>query len=116
MYSSNTMRNTLLRRSSIQGNKPPPPIRRTASITNTNRTLTPVGSLEHLPPPPAFLLESSAAGSPPIKSSGAGIYNFVRIKNLSRNCIYQTEILMQEKYYFLSRLSYINRYCKKLDY
>lgn len=59
------MRNTLLRRSSVQGNKPPPPIRRTASITNTNRTLTPVGSMENLPPPPAFLLESSAAGSPP---------------------------------------------------
>ncbi|KRT81434.1 hypothetical protein AMK59_5999 [Oryctes borbonicus] len=54
---SGTMRNTLLRRGSIQTNKPPPPIRRTSSITNTNRPLTPVGSLENLPPPPAFLLE-----------------------------------------------------------
>lgn len=66
------MRNTLLRRSSIQGNKPPPPIRRTASITNTNRLLTPVGSLENLPPPPAFLLEGCSAGSPPRGNPGQG--------------------------------------------
>lgn len=52
------MRNTLLRRGSVQVNKPPPPIRRTSSITNTNRPLTPVGNMEeNLPPPPAFLLE-----------------------------------------------------------
>lgn len=57
MYSTGTLRNTLLRRGSVQANKPPPPIRRTASITNTNRPLTPVNSLENLPPPPAFLLE-----------------------------------------------------------
>lgn len=67
------MRNTLLRRSSVQGNKPPPPIRRTASITNTNRSLTPVGSLENLPPPPAFLLEGSAAGSPPARGPAPGM-------------------------------------------
>ncbi|KAF2898274.1 hypothetical protein ILUMI_07897 [Ignelater luminosus] len=58
VYSSGTMRNTLLRRGSGQGNKPLPPIRRTSSITNTNRPLTPVNSDENLPPPPAFLLES----------------------------------------------------------
>ncbi|GLV36290.1 missing-in-metastasis [Carabus blaptoides fortunei] len=73
VYSSHTMRNTLLRRSSVQGNKPPPPIRRTASITNTNRSLTPVGSLENLPPPPAFLLEGSAAGSPPARGPAPGV-------------------------------------------
>lgn len=57
MYSTGTMRNTLLRRGSMQNNKPAPPIRRTSSITNTNRPLTPVGAEENLPPPPAFLLE-----------------------------------------------------------
>lgn len=59
MYGCGTLRgsSTLLRRSSIQANKPPPPIRRTASITNTNKPLTPVSSVENLPPPPAYLLE-----------------------------------------------------------
>lgn len=57
MYSSGTLRNTLLRRGSMQNNKPAPPIRRTSSITNTNRPLTPVNTEENLPPPPAFLLE-----------------------------------------------------------
>ncbi|XP_049817877.1 uncharacterized protein LOC109597373 isoform X3 [Aethina tumida] len=54
-----TMRNTLLRRGSMQTNKPPPPIRRTSSITNTNTIgqITSMGSMENLPPPPAFLLE-----------------------------------------------------------
>ncbi|KAJ8932071.1 hypothetical protein NQ314_014973, partial [Rhamnusium bicolor] len=42
-----TMRNTLLRRGSMQTQKPPPPIRRTSSITNT---VSSMGSLEHLPP------------------------------------------------------------------
>lgn len=53
------MRNTLLRRGSMQTNKPPPPIRRTSSITNTNTIgqITSMGSMENLPPPPAFLLE-----------------------------------------------------------
>ncbi|XP_022912931.1 protein MTSS 2 isoform X6 [Onthophagus taurus] len=63
LYSS-TMRSTLLRRSSVQTAKPPPPIRRTSSITNTNRPLTPVGSMENLPPPPAFLLEPSNSPKP----------------------------------------------------
>ncbi|XP_017781337.1 PREDICTED: mucin-5AC isoform X4 [Nicrophorus vespilloides] len=57
---------TLLRRASVQGNKPPPPIRRTASITNTNRPLTPVGSVENLPPPPAFLLEPNKSSPAPV--------------------------------------------------
>lgn len=59
VYGCGTLRgsSTLLRRSSIQANKPPPPIRRTASITNTNKPLTPVSSVENLPPPPAYLLE-----------------------------------------------------------
>lgn len=60
MYSSGTIRNNLLRRGSVQANKPPPPIRRTSSITNTSvigQQLTSMGSFEHLPPPPAFLLE-----------------------------------------------------------
>ncbi|XP_050514800.1 protein MTSS 1 isoform X1 [Diabrotica virgifera virgifera] len=50
-----TLRSTLLRRGSVQNQKPPPPIRRTSSITNTAA----IGSLENLPPPPAFLLEPS---------------------------------------------------------
>ncbi|VEN34220.1 unnamed protein product [Callosobruchus maculatus] len=50
-----TMRNNLLRRGSMQTQKPPPPIRRTSSITNTSASS--MGSLENLPPPPAFLLE-----------------------------------------------------------
>ncbi|XP_049814786.1 uncharacterized protein LOC126262296 isoform X2 [Schistocerca nitens] len=55
-YPSGTMRNSLLRRSSVQGHKPPPPIRRTSSISG--RALSPVGgSMENLPPPPAFLLQ-----------------------------------------------------------
>lgn len=62
-----TMRNTLLRRGSVQTNKPPPPIRRTSSITNNSlqsgqsesQLTSSVGSLENLPPPPAFLLEPS---------------------------------------------------------
>ncbi|KAF5301345.1 hypothetical protein FQA39_LY10743 [Lamprigera yunnana] len=61
MYSSGTIRSTLLRRGSAQTLKPLPPIRRTSSITNTNRSLTPVNSDENLPPPPAFLLEASSA-------------------------------------------------------
>ncbi|KAF5307190.1 hypothetical protein FQR65_LT00706 [Abscondita terminalis] len=60
MYSSGTMRSTLLRRGSGQLIKPLPPIRRTSSITNANRPLTPVGSDENLPPPPPFLLETTA--------------------------------------------------------
>ncbi|KAK4885483.1 hypothetical protein RN001_001754 [Aquatica leii] len=60
MYSSGTMRSTLLRRGSGQLAKPLPPIRRTSSITNTNRPLTQVNSDENLPPPPPFLLESTA--------------------------------------------------------
>lgn len=66
MYSSGgTLRNTLLRRGSMQTNKPAPPIRRTSSITNTNRPLTPVNTEENLPPPPAFLLEPNLQqGSP----------------------------------------------------
>ncbi|RZC34520.1 A-agglutinin anchorage subunit [Asbolus verrucosus] len=61
MYSSGTIRSTLLRRGSMQVNKPPPPIRRTSSITNTSSAgqLSSLGSLENLPPPPAFLLEPS---------------------------------------------------------
>lgn len=55
------MRNTLLRRGSMQTQKPPPPIRRTSSITNTNACS--MGSLEHLPPPPAFLLDPSPVHS-----------------------------------------------------
>ncbi|KAK9873756.1 hypothetical protein WA026_002111 [Henosepilachna vigintioctopunctata] len=59
MYSTGTMRNTLLRRGSVQANKPPPPIRRTASISNTAALgqNSIMGSFENLPPPPAFLLD-----------------------------------------------------------
>ncbi|XP_068894467.1 protein MTSS 1 isoform X5 [Tenebrio molitor] len=62
IYSSGTIRSTLLRRGSMQANKPPPPIRRTSSITNASGTNQPtsMGSLENLPPPPAFLLEPTA--------------------------------------------------------
>lgn len=65
-YPCGTMRNTLLRRGSMQGQKPPPPIRRTSSIS---RGVSSVmlggsnggGSLENLPPPPPFLLEGGTA-------------------------------------------------------
>ncbi|KAJ8962738.1 hypothetical protein NQ318_001136 [Aromia moschata] len=57
-----TMRNTLLRRGSMQTQKPPPPIRRTSSITNTASSM---GSLEHLPPPPAFLLDPTPTQQKP---------------------------------------------------
>nr|CAH7758940.1 unnamed protein product [Callosobruchus chinensis] len=59
-----TMRNNLLRRGSMQTQKPPPPIRRTSSITNTSASS--MGSLENLPPPPAFLLEpnNTQSGKP----------------------------------------------------
>lgn len=65
MYSTGTLRSTLLRRGSMQTNKPPPPIRRTSSITNTNvigqNSSSQIGSLENLPPPPAFLLEPNGS-------------------------------------------------------
>lgn len=66
MYSTGTIRSTLLRRGSIQATKPPPPIRRTSSITNTSigGQLGSMGSLENLPPPPAFLLEPTQALKP----------------------------------------------------
>ncbi|XP_060518908.1 protein MTSS 2 isoform X2 [Cylas formicarius] len=54
MNTIGSMRGSLLRRGSMQTNKPPPPIRRTSSITNASASM---GSLENLPPPPAFLLE-----------------------------------------------------------
>lgn len=57
MNTLGTLRNNLLRRGSMQTNKPPPPIRRTSSITNTAAF---TGSFENLPPPPAFLLEPSS--------------------------------------------------------
>ncbi|XP_066257430.1 uncharacterized protein mim isoform X2 [Euwallacea similis] len=60
MNTLGTLRNNILRRGSMQNNKPPPPIRRTSSITNT---ACPMGSLENLPPPPAFLLEPSPGQS-----------------------------------------------------
>lgn len=86
MYSSNTIRNTLLRRGSIQGIRPPPPVRRTPSITSTNQSI--IGSLENLPPPPAFLLENSAAGLPssiesPNSSLRAGVNVAETIKALT---------------------------------
>ncbi|XP_044744442.1 protein MTSS 2 isoform X2 [Coccinella septempunctata] len=59
VYSTGTIRNNLLRRGSVQANKPLPPIRRTSSITSTSGLgqNSNMGSLENLPPPPAFLLE-----------------------------------------------------------
>lgn len=84
-YPSNTMRNTLLRRGSVQVQKPPPPIRRTSSISsssvarqNSNGATAGMGSvangsLENLPPPPAFLLDStSSSSSSSLNSSGGG--------------------------------------------
>ncbi|XP_014255401.1 MTSS1-like protein isoform X2 [Cimex lectularius] len=68
IYSTGSLRNSLLRRSSVQGQKPPPPIRRTSSISMSIRNsqanygiFSPEnsGSNESLPPPPAYLLESS---------------------------------------------------------
>ncbi|XP_067003167.1 protein MTSS 2 isoform X4 [Anabrus simplex] len=75
-YPSSTMKNALLRRGSVQGQKPPPPIRRTSSISNSARqsTLSPVGgSLENLPPPPAFLLDSGGNTPPQSQSQSPGI-------------------------------------------
>ncbi|PSN34188.1 hypothetical protein C0J52_23020 [Blattella germanica] len=86
-YPSNTMRNTLLRRGSVQTPKPPPPIRRTSSISSSSvirqnsGNSGPTngmggianGSLENLPPPPAFLLDStSSSSSSSLNSSGGG--------------------------------------------
>ncbi|KAG5884110.1 hypothetical protein JTB14_024149 [Gonioctena quinquepunctata] len=75
---ASTMRNTLLRRGSVQTQKPPPPIRRTSSITNTSSSM---GSLEHLPPPPAFLLEPV---SQPKAQPSPGI-NVAKLSKLLRN-------------------------------
>nr|CAD7431101.1 unnamed protein product [Timema monikensis] len=72
-YTGGTMRSTLLRRGSVQCQKPPPPIRRTASISSSvgpaitlrqQAQQSPSNSLENLPPPPAFLLDTTAAGVP----------------------------------------------------
>lgn len=84
-YPSNTMRNTLLRRCSVQVQKPPPPIRRTSSISSSSVVRQNSGggtsgmgsiangSLENLPPPPAFLLDStSSSSSSSLNSSGGG--------------------------------------------
>ncbi|CAH1393231.1 unnamed protein product [Nezara viridula] len=65
---SGILRNSLLRHGSIHLKKPPPPIRRTSSISVSVRTSQfnlsnfsrgSSGSLENLPPPPAYLLEGS---------------------------------------------------------
>ncbi|CAH0551421.1 unnamed protein product [Brassicogethes aeneus] len=75
-----TMRNTLLRRGSMQTNKPPPPIRRTSSITNTNTIgqLSSMGSLENLPPPPAFLLEPNQNNQPAKPGIGVNVAETVK--------------------------------------
>ena len=58
---------TLPRKGSFGGCKPPPPVRRTASISSTSRkpligNCETTGSLDNLPPPPLFLLESGWLG------------------------------------------------------
>lgn len=67
-----TLRSSLLRHGSIHLKKPPPPIRRTSSISVSVRTSQfnlsnfsrgSSGSLENLPPPPAYLLENSNVDS-----------------------------------------------------
>ncbi|KAJ8872186.1 hypothetical protein PR048_025788 [Dryococelus australis] len=79
-YPGGMMRNTLLRRGSMQGQKPPPPVRRTSSISSgtvvslRQHQASPPG-LDNLPPPPAFLLDSTAAGVP---SSGVSVADTVR--------------------------------------
>ncbi|KAJ8926094.1 hypothetical protein NQ315_009951 [Exocentrus adspersus] len=70
-----TMRNNLLRRGSMQTQKPPPPIRRTSSITNTAASM---GSLEHLPPPPAFLLEPTGQQRAQTPVSGINVAETVK--------------------------------------
>ncbi|KAL1129975.1 hypothetical protein AAG570_012919, partial [Ranatra chinensis] len=86
-YPSGSIRGALLRRGSMQGHKPPPPIRRTSSISMAVRPpLTPPSShvsgentnAEALPPPPAFLLENAASEG--IKSH---VSNDVSPKNIS---------------------------------
>ncbi|XP_073995646.1 missing-in-metastasis isoform X12 [Rhodnius prolixus] len=72
------VRNSLLRRGSVQGHKPAPPVRRTSSISVSGGTVTysriqalgqsSQGSLdsqssETLPPPPPFLLDSQTSSS-----------------------------------------------------
>lgn len=79
-YPSGTIRNTLLRRGSMQNQKPPPPIRRTSSISRGVSSVLPNnnnggGSLENLPPPPAFLLE------------GGGTQNSTNIGEIQRTIV-----------------------------
>ena len=68
MVSSGILRNSLLRHGSIHLKKPPPPIRRTSSISVSVRTSQfnlsnfsrgSSGSLDNLHTPQAYLLESS---------------------------------------------------------
>ncbi|XP_053672757.1 homeobox protein 5 [Anopheles nili] len=74
------------RRASINTVKPPPPIRRSSSVTpspsvGTNSTITTTNlaqqslaytSSESLPPPPAYLLDSAVGSSPSISGNVAG--------------------------------------------
>lgn len=91
-YSVGTLRGTLLRRGSVQGQKPPPPIRRTSSIS-INSKQSPVnqgspssaGSFENLPPPPPFLLEGDNSGrgtpigcSPPVSNAISNVSSEVQ--------------------------------------
>lgn len=71
VYATSGIRNNLLRRGSVQANKPPPPIRRTSSITNTSALglNSNMGSLENLPPPPAFLLEPNICQNANVKQN-----------------------------------------------
>ncbi|XP_033234978.1 serine-rich adhesin for platelets isoform X15 [Drosophila pseudoobscura] len=74
----------IARRSSINQAKPPPPVRRSSSVTpSPNASVghashlqlqhnTPLSSSsEHLPPPPAFMLESMSSGPPVAMPSSA---------------------------------------------
>ncbi|XP_058125480.1 probable serine/threonine-protein kinase DDB_G0282963 [Anopheles ziemanni] len=74
------------RRASINTVKPPPPVRRSSSVTpspsvgtNSTTTITNLAqqslaytSSESLPPPPAYLLDSAAGSSPSISGNVAG--------------------------------------------
>uniref|UniRef100_A0A8D8LKI2 Metastasis suppressor protein 1 n=2 Tax=Cacopsylla melanoneura TaxID=428564 RepID=A0A8D8LKI2_9HEMI len=86
--SSSTLRssNSLLRRSSINTPKPPPPVRRTSSISGGSRLQSREGSLENLPPPPAFLLsESGGSNSGSLAEMQKSVANSIASEIAKRN-------------------------------
>ncbi|KAI5744399.1 hypothetical protein M8J76_001949 [Diaphorina citri] len=82
---SNSMRSSLLRRSSINTPKPPPPVRRTSSISGGSRLQSREGSLENLPPPPAFLLSENSGSSGSLAEIQKSVANSIASEIAKRN-------------------------------